>query len=138
MPVDGGGRRKGAADGVSGTPADGPGEGVSGRTAAGESGGSAYPNPHSGQTEPLPHGGQPRVKFYGGSGPASGDGKPSPNAPDRPQGEDAARPVPAPAPAAEREPHVVKAAHGSFAVVEESGVAAAEATGAVPRQEGSD
>lgn len=127
MPADGGGQHKGERDGVSGV--DGPGEAVSGRDHDGESGGGAYPNPHTGHTAPMPHGWQPRVKHYGGSGPASGDGKPSPNAPDRPPEADAERTNPPP-PVADRSPRAVAAGGRSFTVVEESGVAAAEASGA--------
>lgn len=127
-PGDGGSKHEGAADAVSTAPD--AGIAASGRTDEGESGGGNYPNPHTDRTRPLPHGGQPRVKHYGGSGPASGDGKPSSNAPERPQGKDAPRPQRAPAPAADRAPHAVEAGGQRFVVVEESGVAAAEAAGA--------
>jgi hypothetical protein len=58
MPNDG---RKGAPDGVSTAP--------SGKDAAGESGGGAYPNPQTGK-EPegggfMGHGGQTKVAYHG-------------------------------------------------------------------------
>ncbi|HEX8382678.1 MAG TPA: hypothetical protein VF592_04800 [Sphingomonas sp.] len=58
MPSDG---RKGAPDGVSTAP--------SGKDAAGESGGGAYPNPQTGK-EPegggfMGHGGQTKVAYHG-------------------------------------------------------------------------
>jgi hypothetical protein len=123
MPADGGGRRKGAPDGVAG-------EHVSGRSPAGESGGGAYHNAHSGQTDALPHGSQTQTRHYSGPGAAGADKGASSNAPNT--APDAVPEKPLPPPVADRPVRVVAADGGSFAVVEQSGVAAAEASGAVP------
>jgi hypothetical protein len=73
MPADGGGRAKGMPDGVSGSPDTGEMGQASGRSAGGESGGGAYPNPHSGKAPTneglLGHGGQTDNAYYGGDNP---------------------------------------------------------------------
>ncbi|API58931.1 hypothetical protein BSL82_06060 [Tardibacter chloracetimidivorans] len=62
MQADGGGRRKGAPDGVSQREAGGT------RT-PGESGGGPYPNPHSRKKRKGPrfmdHGGQSEIAYHG-------------------------------------------------------------------------
>ncbi|MEO6580503.1 MAG: hypothetical protein ABIN83_05070 [Sphingomicrobium sp.] len=71
MPADGGGRFKGAPDGVSGAPDTGE-PGIShGRSSGGESGGGAYPNPHTGKDSADAgfHGGQSDPTYYGGDNP---------------------------------------------------------------------
>jgi hypothetical protein len=71
MQADGRGTKKGAPDGVSQTQ-------TSGRNAAGESGGGAYPNPHRGKTPKdspsdfLGTGGQTEMGYFG---PGQIDGK---------------------------------------------------------------
>lgn len=126
MPVDGGGVQKGKPDGVSGTPAAGkPGQ-VHGRFSGGESAGGAYPNPYTDEssiTSSAPgHGGQSEIAYYGGSNPnATAGGGTLSKAKSGPR--IAATPV--------RQAHEVEAGEQRFDVVEDSGVAAAEATGKV-------
>jgi hypothetical protein len=71
MPADGGGIAKGKPDGVSGSPDTGEVGGVHGRSSGGESGGGAYPNPHSGKgpTHSRFSGGQTAKAYYGGDNP---------------------------------------------------------------------
>ena len=71
MPADGGGIAKGKPDGVSGSPDTGEVGGVHGRSSGGESGGGAYPNPHSGKgpTHSRFSGGQTEKAYYGGDNP---------------------------------------------------------------------
>jgi hypothetical protein len=73
MPVSGGGADKGKPDGVSGSPDTGEKGRANGRSAGGESGGGAYPNPHSGKSSDesgfLGHGGQTEIAYYGGENP---------------------------------------------------------------------
>jgi hypothetical protein len=126
MPADGDGRAKGMPDGVSGSPETGEMGQASGRSAGGESGGGAYPNPHSGRDPTnnglLGHGGQTDNAYYGGD---------NPNATTKLSGAKTNETDPPPATEPEREPHIVETAGQSFEVVMESGVAAAEATGKV-------
>ncbi len=126
MPADGGGIHKGKPDGVSGTPAAGKEGEVQGRFTGGESAGGAYPNRHDGEGPKasgfLGHGGQTENAYYGGDNPnATTGGGVLPE-----EGSDSEH-----APAPVREPHVMKAGQQTFEVVEDSGVAAAEATGKV-------
>ena len=126
MPADGGGVRKGKPDGVSGTPEAGtPGQ-VHGRFSGGESAGGAYPNPHTGKSSTDSrspgHGGQSEIAYYGGSNPnATAGGGILSTAKTEPR--IAATPV--------RQAHEVTAGKQKFDIVEDSGVAAAEATGKV-------
>jgi hypothetical protein len=67
VQADGGGTHKGASDGV-GEPA------THGKGLTGESGGGAYPNPHTGKGHPedgpdgfLGSGGQSGIAYHGGS-----------------------------------------------------------------------
>lgn len=71
MPANGGGVAKGKPDGVSGSPDTGGVGGVHGRSSGGESGGGAYPNPHSGKgpTNAKFSGGQAEKAYYGGDNP---------------------------------------------------------------------
>ncbi len=55
MPADGGGIAKGQPDGVSGSPDTGDMGRVHGRSPGGESGGAAYPNPHSDEESKQRH-----------------------------------------------------------------------------------
>lgn len=129
MPADGGGIHKGEPDGVSGTPGVGkPGQ-VHGHLGGGDSAGGAYPNPHSGEESedggpvedvgPTDLGGQFENAYYGGSNPnATASGgifsgqQPAPRVTETPV----------------RETHEMTAGKQTFEVVEDSGVAAAEAT----------
>lgn len=78
--VSGGDENKGKPDGVSASPNNGAN--VQGKSDAGESGGGAYPNPHTGKKPTwggfLGHGGQTNIGYHG-SGQAGQDGKASPN-----------------------------------------------------------
>lgn len=155
MPASGDGRSKGAPDGVSGAPgkASAPAadnaRGVHGRTEGGESGGANYHNPQTGKagatgqggaTEPgsghgsgfgdgpSGHGGQTQIDYYG-SGQRGAGGAAAQNAVAGSSSsghDDAAK---APPPTAERPSHQVTAQGRTFAVVEDSGIAAAEAAG---------
>ena len=126
MPVDGGGVNKGKPDGVSGSPDSGKDGQVNGRSAGGESGGGAYPNPHSGKAPDnsgfLGHGGQTEIAYHGPS---------NANAPARsmdseePQSDVEGKDAP------EARPRPVRAEGQQFEVIEDNGVAAAEATGKV-------
>ena len=126
MPVSGGGPGKGKLDGVSGSPATGePGQ-VNGRLAGGESGGGAYPNPHDGKASSAPgfmgHGGQSEIAYHGAENPnattTSGDSRAQ---------QSGVEGTGSPA----RKPHSVQAGGRVIDVIEDSGVAAAEATGKV-------
>ena len=80
MPVPGDPATKGHPDGVSGAPGGGN---IHGRASAGESGGGAYPNPHTGKQPQsgnfLSHGGQTEIGYHGG-GQAGNDGDGNVNA----------------------------------------------------------
>jgi len=122
MPADGGGRNIGKPDGVSGAPDSGE---THGRVGGGESSGGAYPNPHTGKKRAnsgfMGHGGQSLIDYHGGD---------NPNAPTgRADGDGEGRA--GTAPSAERQPHEVSTGDRVFSIVEESGVAAAEATGKI-------
>ena len=73
VPVSGGGPGKGKPDGVSGSPETGEAGAIHGRQGGGESGGGAYPNPHSGKgasgSALSDHGGQSEIAYYGGDNP---------------------------------------------------------------------
>ena len=132
MPADGGGFRKGEPDGVSGTPGSDETGRVHGRTGGGESAGGAYPNPDS-DPEPsgpksskgagiLGHAGQSEKAYYGGANPnaTTGGGLLS----DAQDGsKDGASPI--------RKSHAAGAEGQDIEVIEDSGIAAAEATGKV-------
>lgn len=84
VPVPGNPESKGAPDGVSGTPGKLEEGEVHGRSGGGESGGGAYPNPHTGHGEPKSEFFSPRgqtPKAYHGGGQAGMDGGVAPNAP---------------------------------------------------------
>ncbi len=138
MPASGDARRKGAPDGVSGTPGGGRAAGtgdagnVHGRSEGGESGGANYPNPQTGKDgssgeSASGHGGQTEMDYYG-SGQRGAGGAAAGNAV---AGSDDSRhnTAEAPAPAADRPPHQITALGRTFTVVEGSGIAAAEAAG---------
>lgn len=154
MPASGDAHRKGAPDGVSGIPGGGSTTGaddarnVHGRTEGGESGGTNYSNPQTGKRDvsgdggspgggdrpgfnegASGHGGQTQIDYYG-SGQRGAGGAAAENAVADSDscGHDTAE---APAPAADRPPHQVTAQGRTFTVVEDSGVAAAEAGGDV-------
>lgn len=131
MPADGGGVRKGEPDGVSGTPGSGEEGRVHGRVGGGESGGGAYPNPHgpevsgdkpSDNSGLLGHAGQSEKSYYGGSNPNATTGGGALD-----DAQDGGRVDPSP----ERTSHEVEADGQHIDVIEDSGVAAAEATGKV-------
>ncbi len=137
MPASGNPDSKGAADGVSGAPGNDAGNSdgreVHGRSKDGESGGGAYPNPHSGKTPEntgfMSHGGQTDVAYHG-SGQAGDDGGSAPNGvagsgATRDTGESTTAPV------VEHKAHSIATERGSIDVVETSGVAEVEATGKV-------
>lgn len=122
MPVSGGGPAKGQPDGVSASPETGKAGNVHGRSGGGESAGGAYPSPHGGSSSPggFPeHGGQSEHAYYGGGNPNAT------TAGSRPDGSANAEGNAAPV----REPRSVTAGAQSFEVVEDSGVATAEASG---------
>ena len=124
MPANGGGVRKGKPDGVSGSPDTGEMGRVHGRSPGGESGGAAYPNPHStkGLTNSGSSGEQAEKAYFGGD---------NPNATTKPrkayEGGQSAIASKTPL----REAHAIQAGGRTIDVIEESGVAAAEATGKV-------
>lgn len=133
MPVSGNPRSKGKADGDSGVPGGKASGEIHGRSLGGESGGGSYPNPHTGKTPTtntfMAHGGQTDIGYHGG-GQAGENGGSVPNAVTGSNGdssgiESAAVPVPP-----RMEPERFLGGH-SIKVVEESGVAAAEATGKI-------
>ena len=138
MPDGGGGPGKGKADGVSGPPDAGPdrapdGANVHGRSAAGESGGGAYDNPHTDKQPTsgsfMGHGGQSDIAYHGGG--QAGEGGDAPNAvtgSDSSNGEERGA---AGSPAPQYDAHPVEGGGRSFGVVETSGIAQAEATGKV-------
>jgi hypothetical protein len=128
MPVSGGGAAKGRPDGVSGSPESGEIGRTHGRTSGGESGGGAYPNPHANSRKTSSSGGD----FTGGQAEQAYYGGDNPNATTRPQNvrleeagadQDSRTHV--------QEAHTVQAGGRTIDVIEESGVAAAEATGKV-------
>ena len=126
MPVDGGGVNKGQPDGVSGTPDSGKEGQIHGRSVEGESGGGAYPNPHSGKeptnTGLFGHGGQTEIAYHGSS---------NPNATARSRDQEGPQSDVEGADAPEATPRPVQAEGQEFEVIEDNGVAAAEATGKV-------
>ena len=134
-PVSGGDGNEGAPDGVSDTGNGPAGGGVSGRDAAGESGGGAYPNPQTGKDGDnsgfMGHGGQTDIGYHG-SGQAGEGGDSAPNAvtgsggPGRDE-----RNASDVAPDPERTPHAIQAEGRTINVVETSGVSEAEATGTI-------
>lgn len=126
MPASGGGRAKGAPDGVNGSPAKAAKGDVQGRFSGGESGGGAYPNPHTGK-EPASdgffgHGGQSEMAYHGAS---------NPNSPTEPKDSHAEVPALEGVAPPARATHQVRAGGQRFEVIEEGGVAAAETTGKV-------
>ena len=123
MPANGAGIAKGKPDGVSGSPDTGEMGQSHGRSQGGESGGGAYPNPHSdGDAGHASFsGGQGEKAYYGGNNPNATTGPP-----DLLQGQDQ---EPARTPASGG--HDVEVGGRTIQVVEESGVAVAEATGKI-------
>ena len=137
MPVPGDPATKGAPDGVSDAPGDKGSGNIHGRSAGGESGGGAYPNPQTGKTEKnegfFKHGGQTEIGYQGG-GQAGEEGTSAQNATagsggsSRGNGDGPWLSVPT----AEHAVRTIIGDGGSnIAVVEMSGVAEAEAIGKV-------
>jgi hypothetical protein len=124
MPVSGGGASKGKPDGVSGSPDTAESGLVHGRSPSGESGGGSYPNPHSdkGQASSSFSGGQGDKAYYGGD---------NPNATTRPRKDQEDEGIGRGSDTSPRESHAVQANDRTIEVVEDSGVAAAEATGKI-------
>jgi len=123
MPADGAGIAKGMPDGVSGSPDSGERGRSHGRSSGGESGGGAYPNPHmdnDGDSAKF-SGGQGDKAYYGGANPNATTE--SPGFLEGQEGE--------PASAAASGAHPVDLGGRTIEVIEESGVAAAEATGKI-------
>lgn len=132
MPVSGDPASKGMPDGVSAAPEGGN---VHGRSDGGESGGSAYPDPHRGKTGKnsgfFGHGGQTEIGYHGG-GQAGDQGGSAPNGvtgSGGATGRDAG--PPSPAPVAKPAPRTIEGASRPIDIVESSGVAQAEATGRI-------
>ena len=123
MPANGAGIAKGQPDGVSGSPDTGELGRSHGRSAGGDSGGGAYPNPHTGNEAGHASfsGGQGEKAYYGGANPNATSGPP-----DLLEG-DEREPESATASAA----HPVEVGGRTIPVIEESGVATAEATGKI-------
>jgi hypothetical protein len=126
MPVPGGGSGKGKPDGVSGTPGSGEMGRTHGRVSGGESSGGAYPNPHTGKeaegSGSQSHGGQTEIAYYGGD---------NPNATTEGRGSGVDSEGGRMATSVEREPHSLEVGERTVEVVNDSGVAAAEATGKI-------
>ena len=125
MPANGGGVAKGTPDGVSGSPDTGEMGRVHGRSSGGESGGGAYPNPHSGKSPTKSNfsGGRGEQAYYGGDNP-NATTKPRNSSEEEVQSaEDTGEPV--------RKAHPARAVGRTIEVIENSGVAMAEATGKV-------
>jgi hypothetical protein len=137
-PVSGNLDSKGAPDGVGDVPRKTDANGVHGRSAEGESGGGAYPNPHTGKTETnsgfMAHGGQTDIAYHGG-GQAGDDGGNAPNGVAGSSGDTseagAEARATAPSTDADRKAHDISSDGGTIKVVETSGTAEAEATGKV-------
>lgn len=127
MPVSGGGPGKGKPDGVSGSPVTGEMGRVHGRSSGGESSGGAYPNPHSGKGSTNSgfsgHGGQTENAYYGGDNPNATTKPRNSHEEKEPSSKGSGPPL--------RKAHPVHAGGQTIEVIEDSGVAAAEATGMV-------
>jgi hypothetical protein len=128
-PVSGNPETKGAPDGVSDV-RRGANE-VHGRSAGGESGGGAYPNPQTGKTDTntgfMGHGGQTDMAYHGG-GQAGEEGGSARNGVTGSSGNGGTA---APAPAADYKERDVSVEGHDVKVVETSGIAEAEATGKI-------
>jgi hypothetical protein len=124
MPANGGGVAKGKPDGVSGSPDTGEMGRVHGRSAGGESGGAAYPNPNSGKgtTKSRFSGGQNEKAYYGGDNPNATLPR-NAHLTEAVAAQVSGTPV--------QEAHPVQAAGRTIEVIEDNGVSAAEATGKV-------
>lgn len=141
MPTPGDPASKGKPDGVSGAP---DGGNIHGRSDGGESGGGAYPNPHTGKKPQsggfLSHGGQSEIGYHGG-GQAGNDGAANANSAARGEqreaGQDEVGPKPGPTGPkqmiGETHTHEFSSEGRTLIVEETSGVAAAEATGKTGR-----
>ncbi|GGE82965.1 hypothetical protein [Sphingomonas prati] len=122
-PVPGNPETKGQPDGVSGSPGNGE---PHGRSVMGESGGAAYPNPHSKTADvnddspSTDQSGEPTEDI---SEPGTVIGTIGSEVADRD------RPLPVPAP--DRQTREVKTETGSFTVLETDGVAQAATTGKI-------
>jgi hypothetical protein len=83
VQASGNGTTKGAPDGVSASPSGSERANIQGRSAGGESGGGAYPNPKSGKAGTnsgfMGHGGQTDIGYHGGEQ-AGDNGGTTPNA----------------------------------------------------------
>lgn len=130
-PVSGGGPDKGAPDGVSASPDPEGDVDIQGRPAGGESGGGAYPNPHTGKPPSgggfMGHGGQTEIVYHGGG--QIGKGGDAPNAATGSDSSNGAGRGAAPPKAPTYEARAVGG--GAFAVKQTNGIAQAEATGKV-------
>jgi hypothetical protein len=124
MPANGAGIAKGQPDGVSGSPDDGELGRSHGRSAGGESGGGAYPNPHLDKDASRSSfsGGQTEKAYYGGNNPNATTGPPA----NLLAGQDSQ-----PSGSSVAGAHPVEVGGRLIEVIEESGVAAAEATGKI-------
>jgi hypothetical protein len=147
MPASGDGRNKGGADGVNASGARAPG---------GESGGAHYDNPHTGKDGDgdasgfMGHGGQTDIGFHGG-GQAGDEGATLTNSPTRtdsgvadtggaPTGPKDGPHGPEQAADEDRETQLTRETDvggRTVEVIEESGVAAAEAGGRIGRADAS-
>lgn len=134
-PVSGNPASKGAPDGVSDVPGGNDTHEIHGRSSGGESGGGAYPNPHTGKvptnTGFMKHGGQTEIAYHGG-GQAGVSAGSAPNAVtgsggDRGKAGEGGLPVEA----ADRTERDVPIEGHDIKVVETSGTAEAEASGKV-------
>lgn len=128
MPASGNQASKGKPDGVSGTPGAGGFGQVHGRLeGGGESSGGSYPNPHAGKDPDdagFPsHGGQTEIDYYGPDNPNATTG------PARSDGDRQAGPLPSGPPS--QTAHSVRVGSRTIEVFEDSGVAAAEASGKI-------
>ena len=139
-PVSGGDEHKGAPDGESGSPSPRGDANVQGRTRGGESGGGAYPNPHTGKKPTgggfMGHGGQTEMEYYGGG--QAGEGGDAPNAAAGSDSSDGQERGAAPPAQPDREPRQASGGGQSFSVTETDGVAQAEATGNIGKETSED
>jgi hypothetical protein len=134
-PVSGNPASKGAPDGVSGVPGGAEQREIHGRSAGGESGGGAYPNPHTGKTPDgggfMGHGGQTEIAYHG-SGQAGEDGASVANAATGSrEGANATDDAGDAVPTADRRDHAVAGADGAVTATATDGVAEAETSGKI-------
>lgn len=132
MPADGGGKHKGAPDGVAAAPGGDGERGVNGRTEGGESGGGAYPNPHTGKTPNSGgfSGGQSGQAYHGG-GQGGEQGGDAPNAATGSDSSDGTEEGSSAWTSPTYAPHVVHAEGQTFEIVATNGIAEAVQSGNV-------